>query len=171
MEFRKADLGLLKEAVTKAPSPLDNSRQQREVENREREEQANVRVRAALMFGEMMVMEEREKRLRAEGRADALDRLANGKLDEMKGLIQSLWDWFRKLTGWPGRKRRKETAGLVAAREIDAIMREPLPSGERWKQEAACREYLKRHANPFPTEAEVSRLRNRFNEYRKAGKL
>lgn len=90
MEFRKADLGLLNEAVTKGPSPLDNSRRQREaerpheVEIREREEQANVRVRAALMFGEMMVMEEREKRLRAEGMADALDRLAIGKLDETR---------------------------------------------------------------------------------------
>ena len=84
---------------------------------------------------------------------------------ETKGLLQRVWDWFMGLTGWPGRKRRKEPEGLAMAREVAGYI------GRGMTQEAASREYLEQHGNPTPTDAEVNRVRNRYNEHRKAGNL
>ena len=84
---------------------------------------------------------------------------------ETKGLLVRFCDWFKSLKGWPGRKQPKEPEGLAVAREVAGYVAKGMT------QEAACREYLNRHGNPDPSDAEVARIRGNYQSHKRAGKL
>ena len=81
---------------------------------------------------------------------------------EAKGLLVRFWDWFKSLTGWPGRKPAK---GLAVAKEVAKYVAKGMI------QEGACREYLIQHGNKNASEKEVSNIRGIYLYHKKAGNL